>query len=176
MENLLFFRWQNNISLEGDWFRLGHQEAAVLFILHTCQIKRSSRSNVHLDATGSFLVSFLKAVSTLLRYWESESESRSVASDSLRPHGLHGILQARALEWEAFPSPGDLPNPGMEPRPTALQADSLPAEPQGKPKNTGVGSLSLLLQIFPTQELNQRLLHRRQILYQLRYQGSRLKY
>ena len=40
-----------------------------------------------------------------------------------------------------FPSPGDLPNPGTEPRSPALQADSLPAEPQGKPKNTGVGSL-----------------------------------
>ena len=53
-----------------------------------------------------------------------------------------------------FPPPGDLPNPGIEPRSPALQADSLPAEPQGKPKNTGVGSLSLLQGIFPTQELN----------------------
>ena len=43
-----------------------------------------------------------------------------------------------------FPSPGDLPNPGIKPRSPALQMDSLPAEPQGKPKNTGVGSLSLL--------------------------------
>ena len=31
-----------------------------------------------------------------------------------------------------FPSPGDLPNPGIKPRTTALQVDSLPAEPQGK--------------------------------------------
>ena len=53
-----------------------------------------------------------------------------------------------------------------------LQADSLPAEPQGKAKNTGVGSLSLLQQIFPAQELNQGLLHCRQIFYQLNYQGS----
>ena len=44
---------------------------------------------------------------------------------------VHGILQARVLE--AFPSPGDLPNPGIKPRSSALQADSLPAEPQGKP-------------------------------------------
>ena len=51
------------------------------------------------------------------------------------------------------------------------QADSLPAEPQGKPKNTGVRSLSLLQQIFPTQELNRGLLHCRLILYQLSYQG-----
>ena len=43
-------------------------------------------------------------------------------------------LQARTLEGWPFPSPGDLPNPGIEPRSPALQADSLPAEPQGKPK------------------------------------------
>ena len=53
-----------------------------------------------------------------------------------------------------FPSPGDLPNSEIEPASPALQADSLLAEQQGKPKNTGVGSLSLLQQIFPTQELN----------------------
>ena len=51
-----------------------------------------------------------------------------------------------------FPSTGDLPNPGTEPRSPVLQADSLPAEPQEKPKNTGVGSLSLLYGVFPTQE------------------------
>ena len=33
-----------------------------------------------------------------------------------------------------FPSPGDLPNPGIEPRTPALQADSLPVEPQGSPR------------------------------------------
>ena len=65
-----------------------------------------------------------------------------------------GTFQARILEWIAFPSPGDIPNPGTEARSPALQADSLPAEPQGKPKNIGVGSLSLLQGIFPTQELN----------------------
>ena len=71
----------------------------------------------------------------------------------------------------SFPSPGDLPNPGIEPRTPTLQADSLPAEPQGKPKNIGVGSLSLLQQIFPTPESNWSLLHCLRILYQLSYQG-----
>ena len=41
---------------------------------------------------------------------------------------VHGILQARILEWVAFPSPGDLPNPGIKLRSPALQADSLPAD------------------------------------------------
>ena len=58
-------------------------------------------------------------------------------------------------------------------RPPALQADSLPAEPQREPKNTGAGSLSLLQGIFLTQEANWGLLHCRQILYQLSYQGCK---
>ena len=86
-----------------------------------------------------------------------------------RPEPWSGLL---------FPSPGDLPNPRIEPRgiePTspALRAYSLPAEPQGKPKNTEVGSLSLLQRIFPTQESNRVLLHCRRIIYQLSYQGNR---
>ena len=85
---------------------------------------------------------------------------------------VHGILQAKILECVAFPSPGNLPNPEIEPRSPALQMDSLLVKPQRKPKNTGVGSLSLLQRIFPTQELNWDLLHCRQILYQLRYQES----
>ena len=57
---------------------------------------------------------------------------------------VHGILQARIQEWvDIYSLPGNLPNPGIEPRSPALQVDSLPAEPPGKPKNTGVGSLSL---------------------------------
>ena len=71
-----------------------------------------------------------------------------------------------------FPYPGDLPNPGIEHKSPALQADSLTAEPQGKPKKTGVGSLSLLQRIFTTQELDQGLLHCRQVLYQLSYQSN----
>ena len=65
-----------------------------------------------------------------------ESESRSVLSGSLRSHRLHivrGSLQARVLEREAFPSPGDLPNRGIEPGTPAVQVDSLPAELPGKP-------------------------------------------
>ena len=45
----------------------------------------------------------------------------------------HGFLQARVLEWMPAPSPGDFPDPGIEPGSPALQADSLPYEPLGKP-------------------------------------------
>ena len=65
----------------------------------------------------------------------------------------------------------DLPNPGIEPRFPTLQVDSLLSEPPGKSKNTGVGSLSILQRIFPTQELNLGLMHCRWILYQLSYQS-----
>ena len=90
-------------------------------------------------------------------------------SDSVRPQG---ILQARYWSWQPFPSPGDLSKPAIEPRSPSLQAGTLPAEPQGKPKHAGVGSLSLLQHVFPTQELNWGFLHCRQILYKLSYQGS----
>ena len=78
-----------------------------------------------------------------------------------------GFLQARILVWVAVPS-----NTGIKLRSLTLQVDSLPSEPPGKPKNTGVGSLSLLQGIFPSQGLYPGLLHQRQILYQLSYQGS----
>ena len=84
---------------------------------------------------------------------------------------VHRVLQARIQEWVAFPFSRGSSLPGIELGSPALQVDSLPAEPQGKPKNTGVGSLSLLQGIFLTQESSWDLLHCRRILYQLSYQG-----
>ena len=78
-----------------------------------------------------------------------KSEGCSVVSNSLGPHGLHspwnspgqnaGVGSLSLLQ-------GIFPTQGSNPRSPALQVDSLPAEPQGKPKNSGVGSLSLLLE------------------------------
>ena len=67
-----------------------------------------------------------------------------------KDYTVQGILQARILEWVAFP----FSRGSSQPRSLTLQADSLPTEPQGKPKNTGVGSLSLLQWVSPTQESN----------------------
>ena len=77
----------------------------------------------------------VSALQCPVHFWISESESRSVVSDSLRPQGLY--------------SPWDSPS-----------------------QNTGVGSLSLLQGIFPTQGSNTGHLHCRQILYQLSHKGS----
>ena len=106
--------------------------------------------------------------------------SHSVVSNTLGPHGLGRLLcpwgSSRQEYWIGLPCspPGDLPNPGIEPRSPTLQADSLLSEPPGKPKNTRVGSLSLLQEHFLTQESNQGFLHCRQILYQLSYQVNNL--
>ena len=66
----------------------------------------------------------------------SESESHSVISNSLWPHGLYSpwnsLGQNIGVGSLSFLL-GTLPNPGIEPRSPTLQVDSLPAEPQGKP-------------------------------------------
>ena len=144
----------------------------------------------------------------------NESESHSIMSTSLWPHGLcspwnspgqdslvgslsllqgifptqgsnPGLLHCRwilyqlshkgsprILEWVACPFSSGSFQPRNQRGFPALQVDSLPTEPQGKPKNSGMGGLSLPQRIFPTQESNQGLLHCRWILYQLNYQGS----
>ena len=84
----------------------------------------------------------------------------------------HGILQTRILEWFAMPSSRGSFQPRYWTRSLVLQVDSLLSEPPGKPKNTGVGSLSFLQGIFLSQESNRGLLHCRWIPYHLSYQGS----
>ena len=80
------------------------------------------------------------------------------------PQTIQSMEFSRQEYWHEYPSPGNLPNPGIKPWSPSLQADSLPAEPPWKPKNTGVGSLSLLQQILLTQESNRGPLHCRWIL------------
>ena len=74
------------------------------------------------------------------------------------------------------PSPGDLPDPGIEPvsltPPTLAVRFFTTSANWEATKNIGVGSHSLLQGIFPTQGLNAGLLHCRQILYHLSHQES----
>ena len=90
----------------------------------------------------------------------------SVVSDSATPWTVAhkapmsmGFLQVRILEWVAMPSSRGSSQPRIKSRSPALQVDSLPSEPPGKPKSIGMGSLSLLQGNFLTQESNQGLLH-----------------
>ena len=64
--------------------------------------------------------------------------SHSLTSDSLQPHGLQappsmGFSKQGSWSGRPFPSPGDLPDPGIRPGSPALRADSLPSEPPAKP-------------------------------------------
>ena len=88
------------------------------------------------------------------------------------PWTIQSMEFSRPECWsgQPFPISEDLLNPGIESTSPTLWADSLPAEPQRKPKDTGVSSLSLLQQVF--QESNPGLLHCRWVLYQLSFQGS----
>ena len=84
--------------------------------------------------------------------------SHSVMSNSVTPWPTRLLCPwgfSRQEYWSRLlsPPPKDLPNQRIEPRSPALQVDSLLSEPSGKPKNTGVGSLSLFQGIFPIQEL-----------------------
>ena len=97
----------------------------------------------------------------------SESESCSVMPDCDSLGQNIGVGSLSLFQ-------GIFPIQGSNPCLLALQEDSLPDEPQAKPKNTGVGSLSLLQGMLLTQESNRGLLHCRRIFYQLSYQGSPL--
>ena len=57
---------------------------------------------------------------------------------SLRASSLHGILQQEYWNGLPFPSPGDLPDPGIEPGSPTFQADILTSEPPGKPEAKGI--------------------------------------
>ena len=63
------------------------------------------------------------------------------------PAALQAPLSMGTLQeyWSGllFPSPGQLPDPGIEPGSPALQEDSLPAKPPGKPKSSLMAMLSL---------------------------------
>ena len=94
--------------------------------------------------------------------------------DYIAHKGPLSMAFSRQEYWSGLPylPPGGLPNPGSKPRSPALKVDSLPSEPQGKPKNTTVGRLSLLHGNFPTQQSNKSFLHYRWILCQMSYPGS----
>ena len=88
---------------------------------------------------------------------------------------VHGILQARILEWIAMASPRGSSRPRDRTQVSHTAGgflDSLLSKLPGKPKNTGVGSLALLQGSFLTQGATRALLQCRWILYQLSYPGS----
>ena len=86
---------------------------------------------------------------------------------------VHGILQARTLEWVAFPFTGGSSQSRDQTQVSHIAGRFFTSWATGKSKNIGVGSLFFLKQIFPTQKLKQRLLHCR---WMLSYQESYFLY
>ena len=105
-----------------------------------------------------------------------KTESGSVVSESLWPHELyvHGILQARILDWSLSLLQGIFPTQGSNPGLPHCRRILYHLSYKAKPNNTGVGSLFLLQQIFPIQELNLDLLHYRKLSH-IRTVSSRIK-
>ena len=84
-----------------------------------------------------------------------------------RDYTVHGIFQARILEWEAVFFSRRPSQPRDQTQVSCIAGRFFTSRATRKPKNTGVGSLSLLQQIFLTQESNQGLLHCRRLSYLL---------
>ena len=85
----------------------------------------------------------------------SDGKESACNTDFNFPHPMdytvHVILQARILEWVAFPFSRESSNPEIKPRYLTLQADSLSADLQGKPfcHKDGVNSISEFIDISP---------------------------
>ena len=78
----------------------------------------------------------------------------------------------RILEWVAIPFSRGSSQPRDRTQVSCIAGRFFTIWAPEKPKNTGVGSLSLPQRIFLAQESNWGILHCRQILYQLNYQGN----
>ena len=130
----------------------GRATGAALWLVQTTAQHRDRLENI----AGKDRAGRTEKVAVTDIHTASESESCSVMSDSLQPHGLYRILQARILDWVAFSFSRGSSQPRDQTQVYHIAGRFfLPAEPPGKPKNTGVSSLSLLQQIFLTQGLNQ---------------------
>ena len=87
----------------------------------------------------------------ILYCWATRRKKEKVAQSCLNlcdpmDYTVHGILQARILEWVGFPFSRGSSQPGIEPSSPSLQADFLPAEPPEKPINYMRESLSHVCQ------------------------------
>ena len=89
-----------------------------------CKIFRTGRDGQKCQKGGRDLL--------VMNVWQVISKIPSVVSNSVTPWTTQTMEFSRPEYWSGFPFPGNLPNPGMEPRSPALQVDSLPAELPGK--------------------------------------------
>ena len=116
-------------------------------------------SSVHGDSPGKntgvgchFRLQYIKVKSEVAQSCPTLSDPMDCSPPGSSVHG--DSLGKNTGVGLPCPPPGDLPNPGIKPRSLVLQAGSLPSEPPGKSKNTGVCCHALPQGIFPTQGSN----------------------
>ena len=139
-------------------FLTSNLQVSTIILTHHCQLKTLQEERVYMQVFSTSLSEVKVA------------QSCPTLCDPM-DYAVHGTLQAKILEWVAFPFSRGSSQPKDQTQVSHIAGGSLPAEPQRKPKNTGVGSLSLLQGLFLTQESNRSLLHCRWILYQLSSRG-----
>ena len=114
------------------------------------------RGNFGDDQRQKAIVCFQKGV-TVVYFRDDNLASGHSATPWTLAHQVPlsmGILQARILEWVAMPSSRGSSQPRDRTQVSCITGGFFTIEPPGKSKNTGMGSLSLIQGIFPTQELN----------------------
>ena len=101
--------------------------------LRKTQIKSITLTIYRTEWSGVLHHTMLCVINTPLQS-KSESEVAHSCPTLCDPmdYKVHGILQARILEWVAISFSRDLPNPGIEPGSPTLQADALLSKPPGK--------------------------------------------
>ena len=131
-ESTLRMRWPKYWSFSFS-VSLSSEYPGLIF-----RMDRLPRSNL------MYLNSSVKNISISQNIWLNLVLSHSVMFNCLRPYGLYPTRFlgpwgfSRQEYWSGLPcpSPGDLPNPGIEPKYRVLQVDSLPSESPGKPDFT----------------------------------------
>ena len=122
--NLGFSTWQYSFALEClVWWSLYYFPSKLIFYWYTQILALSFLPGTSLGHLSEVKWKLLSCVQLFATQWTIQSMEFS------RPEYWSG---------KPFSSTGDLPNPGIKPRSPALQADSLPAEPLGKPKNNAL--------------------------------------
>ena len=127
--------WWEHLLIERvqDTWSLG--TSGVQYIPVACQ-QNNSLTTKHLVPKSKRPGRWLSSIARVFKYF-SHLQASLYTLHHIGPKEklLPRLPREGEVYWSGlpFPSPGDLPNPGMEPGPPALQEDSLPSEPQGKP-------------------------------------------
>ena len=129
---------RNGLALISCCFPRLHRVGVLFFLIspfiHSTNIYKCLSSQMRVQSFG-FLELITVIIIANIYIVVSESVSHSVASDSCNPMAPLSMQFSRQ-ECQSrlpFPSPGDLPDPGIEPGSPALQADPLPSEQPGNP-------------------------------------------